>query len=177
MSDVRIHYFYEVPTYVDAMNLNTYVRTYLHKYVHTYICTYVQMLGTYPCTYVHKEHMYLRIRTYIHGYICTYVFTYLQTYLHTYLRTYVLLCTVFSRVKLFKTWMICPFVRPSPWVHFGCLRWNTEVWRQKRIFCQQKTVRMLSVLRNEWCSSTLFLWSSYLCRYHKPKYVHSYVST
>ena len=106
MSDVRVHYFYEVPTYVDTTNLSTYVRTYLHKYVRTYLCTYVQMLGTYPCKYVHKEHTFLRICTYIQGYIWTYVFTYIRTYLHTYLCTYVLLCTVLSRVKLFKTWII-----------------------------------------------------------------------
>ncbi len=106
MSDVWVHYFYEFPTYVDTTNLNRYVCTYLCKYVRTYLCTYVQMLGTYPCKYVHNEHTYLRICTYIHGYICTYVFTYLRTYLHTYLRTYVLLCTVLSREKLFKTWII-----------------------------------------------------------------------
>ncbi len=113
MSDVRVHYFYEVPTYVDTTSLSTYVCTYLHKYVRTYLCTYVQKLGTYPCKYVHKEHTYLRICTYIHGYICTYIFTYIRTYLHTYLCTYVLLCTVLSRVKLFKTWiflLLCPTI-------------------------------------------------------------------
>ncbi len=77
MSDVRVHYFYEVPTYVDTTNLSTYVRTYLRKYVRTYLCTYVQMLGTYPCKYVHKEHK-----------LGTYVRTYLRINEHTYIRTY-----------------------------------------------------------------------------------------
>ncbi len=85
MSDVRVHYFYEIPTYVDTKNLSTYVCTYLCKHVRTYLCMYVQMLGTYPCKYIHKEHTYLRICTYIHGYICTY---YLRIYEHTYICTY-----------------------------------------------------------------------------------------
>ncbi len=63
-------------------DVSTYVRTYLCKYVRTYLCRYVQMLGTYPCKYVHKEHK-LGVHMYVRIYVYMNIFTYVPTHIRT----------------------------------------------------------------------------------------------
>ncbi len=62
MSDVRVHYLYRIPTYVDTTNLSMYVRTYLRKYMRTYLCMNVQMLDTHVSTYITDIRTYVDVR-------------------------------------------------------------------------------------------------------------------